>query len=121
MHGQRLIVGFEGIDTISQAELLAGWQVQLPADELPPAGPGRVYVGDLVGCRVLTAGSDLELGVVAGWLETGGVPLLEVAGGKREILIPFAASICVDVDTASRRIRVTLPEGLEELNAKASP
>ena len=33
----------------------------------------------------------------------------------RELLIPFAASICVAIDPALRRIEVDLPEGLDTL------
>jgi ribosomal 30S subunit maturation factor RimM len=31
-------------------------------------------------------------------------------------MIPFARSICVEIDPASRRITVELPPGLKELN-----
>ncbi|MBI3697084.1 MAG: ribosome maturation factor RimM, partial [Acidobacteria bacterium] len=55
------------------------------------------------------------LGEVEGWMETGAVPLLRVAGAGREVLVPFAASICVAIDPDERVIRVELPEGLEEL------
>jgi hypothetical protein len=33
-------------------------------------------------------------------------------------LIPLAVDICVDVDTANRRIRIEPPDGLLELNQK---
>ena len=114
-HKNRLIFKFDGIDTIEQAERLAGWQVQIPAGERPQTPPGRYYVTDLVGCRVLDARSGRLLGEVEGWMETGAVPLLQVAGAGGEILVPFAASICVEIDPAERVIRVELPEGLEEL------
>ena len=39
--------------------------------------------------------------------------LLVVEGG---LLIPFARSICVEIDPAAKRIAVELPEGLKELN-----
>jgi hypothetical protein len=31
-------------------------------------------------------------------------------------LIPFARSICVEIDPAAKRVIVELPEGLEDLN-----
>ena len=58
-----------------------------------------------------------RLGEVIRWQECGGPNLLEVkmrAGG--ELLIPFARSLCVEIDVAARRIVVDLPEGLKELN-----
>ena len=115
-HGARLILRFEGIDSLSAAEQVAGWQVQIPAESRAPAPPGRYYVADLVGCRVIEDDSGRALGEVTGWMETGGTALLEVRQGEREILIPFAAAICVETDPAARAIRVRLPEGLEDLN-----
>jgi 16S rRNA processing protein RimM len=115
-HGDRLIVRFEGIESLTQAQQFAGWQMQIPAERRPPVPAGRYYVADLVGCRVTELDSGRLLGRVEGWIETGAVPLLEVRNGEREILIPFAASICVEIDTAGRTIRVRLPEGLEELD-----
>jgi len=114
-HGDRLLVQFEGIDSLSEAELVAGWSVQIPAAARAPAAPGHYYVADLAGCQVVDAESGRVLGQVEGWMETGAVPVLEVRNGEREILIPFAASICVEIDPANRTIRVRLPEGLESL------
>ncbi len=114
-HKNRLIFKFEGIDTISQAEQLAGWHVQIEAGDRPPAPPGRYYLADLVGCRIEEVGSGRTVGQVSGVVEASGRMLLEVDDGKRGMLIPFAAAICVAIDLASRTIRVALPEGLEEL------
>lgn len=115
-HKDRLILKFDGIDTIDQAERLAGWQVQIEASQRPQAPAGRYYVTDLIGCRVLDARSGRLMGEVAGVVETGAAPLLEVRSGTREILIPFVSFICREIDAANGVIRVELPEGLEELN-----
>jgi len=114
-HRERVLVQLEGVDTRTAAEQIAGWKLQIRADSRPAAPAGRYYIADLVGCEVVSDGPRGVLGRVAGWMETGAVPLLEVRDGAREILIPFAASICVDIDPAGRTIRVRLPEGLEEL------
>jgi len=50
--------------------------------------------------------------------EISGTPLLEVETSRGEILIPLAADICTKIDTAGRRIDVTLPEGLRDLNSQ---
>lgn len=115
-HKNRLILKFDGVDTISQAERYRGWRVQIPAEQRPAAPAGRFYLSDLLGCRVVEARSGRLLGEVEDVLETGATPLLQLTRGGREVLIPFASSICVEVDTAERLIRVELPEGLEELN-----
>lgn len=117
-HQDRLILQFEGVETMSQAERLAGWMVQIPAEQRPPPPPGRYYLADLLGCRVEEARTGRVLGEVSAFLQHGGTLLLEVKAGGCTISVPFAASICVEIDPEGRRIRVELPEGLEELNPK---
>lgn len=114
-HKHRVVVKLEGVDTIEQAEGLAGWEIQIPLTQRDPAPQGRFYISDLIGCRVVDRRSNRLVGEVVGIMETGGTPLLEVKGPEREILVPFATAICVEVDTAGRVIRADLPEGLEEL------
>lgn len=76
---------------------------------------GEYSHADLVGCRVLAG--DTEIGTVDRIEEYGGPQLLAVArpGGK-ETLIPFAKSICKEIDVAAKVIRVELPEGLLDLD-----
>jgi ribosomal 30S subunit maturation factor RimM len=47
-----------------------------------------------------------------------GTPLLEVETEQGELLIPLAEDICKRIDAAARRIEVTLPEGLRDLNSE---
>jgi 16S rRNA processing protein RimM len=114
-HKGRVVVKLEGVDTIERAEGLAGWEIQIPLAQRSPAPQGRFYISDLVGCSVVDRRSNRLIGEVTGIMETGGTPLLEVKGPEREILVPFATAICVEVDAAGRLIRADLPEGLEEL------
>ena len=48
---------------------------------------------------------------------TAGTPLLQVQTSRGELLVPLAEDICRRIDVAARRIDVTLPEGLQDLNA----
>jgi 16S rRNA processing protein RimM len=116
-HQERLILKFRGVDTLTEAATLAGSPVQLPQADRHPLPPGRLYISDLIGCAVLER--DLVLGRVDGWDETGGVPLLRVAGQSGELLIPYTLEICYAVDTEKKQIRVRLPAGLKELNLPA--
>ncbi len=112
-HGRRLIFKFRGVDSISDAETLEGAEVRVPAGERAPLEPGAYYQSDLLGFEVIERGCVEPLGSVTGWQDCGSAPLLELGNG---MLIPFAKSICVDIDVAARRIWVVLPEGLKELN-----
>lgn len=112
-----LVFRFEEAPTISEAEPLQGCEVRIPLAELPAAPDGEYYIADLVGCLVIDRRTVMALGTVEGWQDSGGTGLLEVKReGKAEpMLVPFARSICVEIDPAQRRIVVDLPEGLDEL------
>jgi len=111
MHGDHLIFKFQGVDTISEAEKLAGAEVAIPFEERAALADDEVYQSDLVGCEVLDA-TGRSLGVVTDFEETGGVPLLHVG----DLLIPFAKSICTEIDPARKRIVINPPDGLLNLN-----
>ncbi len=113
-HKGAVILKFAGVDSISDAEKLAGCEVRIPAGERRPLQGSAVYWADLPGCRVMERGR--ELGVVR-WLDpTVGTPVLVVDTSDGELLIPFAEEICRRIDVAGRVIEVELPEGLKELN-----
>jgi 16S rRNA processing protein RimM len=116
-HDGRWIVGFGGVGSMNDAEELRGLELRIPLDAMAPAGDGRYYVHDLVGCLVTTPAGD-EIGRVDRVETATGIPLLVVEGRGGEVLIPFTAAICTEVDVQARRIAIDPPEGLIELNAR---
>ncbi len=115
MHGDRLIFKFKGVDTMSDAERLAGADVLIPMEARAEIAEGEYYQSDLVGCQVFD-GVRL-LGIVDGWQESGGPLLVEVKTPQgKELLIPFAKAIFTKIDMQQRRIEVALPDGLLDLN-----
>ena len=120
--GGQAIFHFDGCDSIADAKLLVGLEVQVPISERVALPAGTYYVTDLIGCDVFDGHSGEKLGVVRDVLFVGeavaGTPNLVVATPDRELLIPLATEICKRVDTSSRRIDVFLPPGLLELNAR---
>ena len=115
VHNGRPVVGFEGTSSIEAAERLAGLELRVPEESLQPLEPGRYYEHQLVGCSVETV-SGAAVGTVVRVDSGAGGSRLVVEGARGEILVPLAADICVEVDVASRRIRIEPPEGLLELN-----
>ncbi|HEY5054971.1 MAG TPA: ribosome maturation factor RimM [Acidobacteriaceae bacterium] len=125
----RVVLHFTGVDSITQAEALAGKEVVVPFAERMPLEDGAVYVADLIGCTVTDR--DTVLGVVdsvhfpaspdgARHLDDA-APLLSVKSSSAdEILIPFVNSYLVAVDLPGKIIRMDLPEGLAALNAPQS-
>jgi len=112
-HQGVLVFKFRGVDSISDAERLVGAEVRVPIAERTPLDPGEYFQSELVGCQVIDRRTGEDLGRVEAWEDAGGAGLLAVEGG---LSIPFARSICVEIDPAARRIAVELPEGLKDLN-----
>jgi 16S rRNA processing protein RimM len=112
-HDRTLILKFKGIDTISAAEPLARAEVRVPVSQRTLLDAGEFFQSDLIGCEVVDRRSGQSLGRVSDWQDAGGSGLLELDDG---LLVPFARSICVEIDPAARRIAVELPEGLREVN-----
>jgi 16S rRNA processing protein RimM len=122
----RIVLHFAGIETIEQAEKLAGKEVIVPGDERMPLDADATYISDLIGCTVYDRG--LPVGVVedvqfptsadgSRRLEDA-APLLAIAppnGG--EVLVPFARAYLLELDVAGKTIRMALPDGLADLNS----
>jgi 16S rRNA processing protein RimM len=113
----RPVIGFEGFATIEEVQRLAGRELRVPEDTLQPLADGAYYVHDLVGCVVETTSGE-RVGQVQRVDGGAGASVLSVAGARGEVLVPLAADICIEIDIATRRIRINPPEGLLELNAK---
>ena len=134
-HRGQIVFHFEGVNSISDAEKLRGFEVLLPLGQRVSLPEGRYFLSDLVGCSVfetspklpVVASSPCSLAEAPTLLgsvrdvqfpgeEMAGTPLLEVDTAQGELLIPLAEDICTKIDPAGRRIDVVLPEGLRELN-----
>jgi 16S rRNA processing protein RimM len=114
----RPVVGFEGFESIDDAETLAGHELRIPADELADLPPGMFYHHDLVGCRVETAGGEL-VGEVVAVEGSGEASRLVVATPRGEELVPLASEMVPVVDPPARRIVIAAPDGLLGLNETA--
>ncbi len=105
----------KGIDTLAQADGLAGADIFVAEDEWPPPGDNRLYQFQLIGCRV-TRKDGSQVGTVRGVLPVGAESVLVVDREGKELLVPFTESICVRVDPEGGEIEIDPPEGLLELN-----
>ena len=120
-HKGLLVLKFRGVDSISDAEVLIGSELQIPSAERAELEQGWTYVSDLIGCVVVDHGSEIgrieEVGFGA-----GEAPLLIVANGAgKKFEVPFAEAYLEGVDVAQRRVRMKLPEGMLEINAPVTP
>ncbi len=114
-HRGRPIVGFEGIESIDEAEPLAGAELRVPVGWLEALPENAFYEHDLAGCRVETRAGE-EIGQVDRVGGEGGSSHLVVSTREGEVLVPLAADICVSIDVGRKVIVIEPPDGLLELN-----
>lgn len=114
MNGADYLLHLDGVDSREDAEALVGTQFVIERSQRRDLDPEEWWVEDLIGCDVF----DLEgrpLGKVTDVI-TGAAQdrlVLETSGGE-VAEVPFVGPLVPEVDMASRRITVDLPEGLIE-------
>lgn len=125
----RIVLQFAGVDSISDAESVAGLDVLIPREERLSLDDESVYISELVGCTLYDG--PVAVGVVAdvqfATTPDGGrrlaeaAPLLAVTTPDGdEVLVPFAKAFLVGVNVEAKRIDMKLPEGLVEINRAPS-
>src|ERR1019366_10312555 len=121
----RIVLQFTGVDSIEQAEKLAGKEVIVPLAERLPLDSDAAYISDLVGCTVydretsLGVVDDVEFPTSPDGLRRleEAAPLLTILSTEgNEILLPFVKAYLVSIDVSAKTIRMALPEGLTEIN-----
>jgi len=93
MHGNTLVVQFEGVEGRGAAEALRGKFIGAPREALPKLSRGEYYWGDLIGLPV-TNTEGVVLGVVDNLIESSANTVLvlqDESGFER--LVPFTARV----------------------------
>ena len=107
----RVILKFKDFNQIETAETLRNSEVCIPESEAVALEEDEFYDWELQDCRVETVEGE-KLGQVKELMRTGGTEILVVQGEMKDYLIPFAETICVEVDVENKLIRIDPPEGL---------
>jgi len=108
--GRSLIARLEGVSSRESAEPLIGQVINVPVEDLEPAGDGEYYWTQLMGLEVSNLAGEL-LGEVDHLLETGANDVLVVIGkdGKGEpveCLVPWIEQVIVEVNLDQRRLLI---------------
>lgn len=112
----RPIVGLAGFSSITEAERLAGAELRVPESDQEPLPEGVYYHHQLIGCDVVTNTGE-GLGRVSDVQGDGQASRIIVKGPRAEVMIPLAQDICA-IDVTAKKIVVTPPEGLLEVNGE---
>ena len=108
----RVVLKFAGVDSVEAAEELRNAEICIDEEDAVELDEGEYFDWDLAGCEVrMSDGS--SIGIVRELMRTGATEILVVEGDK-EYLIPFAESICTEVDIENKVIVIDPPEGLLE-------
>jgi 16S rRNA processing protein RimM len=107
----RVILKFKDFDQIETSESLRNCDVCIPEEEAIELEEDEFYDWELEDCEVETVAGE-KLGKVKELMRTGGTENLVVQGATKDYLIPFAETICVEVDVERKLIKVDVPEGL---------
>ena len=109
----RVIFKFRGIDSIEAAEKWRDCAICVSESEAVELEDDEYFDWELENCAVETVEGE-KIGTVQELMRTGATEILVVKGAEKEYLVPFAETICVEVDVENKLIRVDLPEGLLE-------
>ncbi len=114
-----VLLRFEGVGDSTRAAAFTGKVLYAEADKVPSDddndGGDGFYVEDLIGCNVIADGVDI--GVIEDYDDTTSNMLLMVRmPDKRIVHIPAADEFFEEIDLETRSVRLTLPEGLVDLN-----
>lgn len=110
----KIVVKFEDINHIDQAEPLKGTKLFLPLEKLPELVEGQFYYHDLIGYEV----HDLDegyLGKVSLIYNLPGQDLLAVDHKGTEVMVPINDDIIKKIDHETKTVHTELPGGLLEV------
>jgi 16S rRNA processing protein RimM len=113
-HTGRLLLAFEGAETVDAARALCGGELCVAEADAHPAPDGFYYSHEVRGFTCEDA-QGRRLGTASGLETTPAGPMLTVDTGAGEALVPWTYPIVVRIERVERRIVLDPPEGLFEL------
>jgi len=130
-HKGGVVLKFAGVDSISDAEQLAGFELQVPQEQRSQLEAGSAYVSEIVGSdvwdgqRFLGRVSDVQFGAGEAPLLVVALPICAARKVGRcetttELLVPYAEEFVRKLDLPAKRLDMELPEGLLDLDAPLS-
>lgn len=111
-HKNFLLVKFEGIDSVEEAEKLKNLQIKIDSDEVGELEENEFYFHQIIGCEVFDE-NDKNLGEIIDILTPGANDVWVIKGENgREILIPYIEDVVKKIDITSKKVNIEVMEGL---------
>ena len=111
LRGNKLIVRFEDIHSIEDAESLLNSIAYLPLAFLPKLDGEHFYYHDVIDFSVITQDNE-SIGKVITFHTESAQPIMVVDWNDKEILIPANSEILLRADLKEKKVYVNLPDGL---------
>lgn len=111
-HKNFLLVKFEGIDSVEEAEKLKNLQIKINSDEVGELEENEFYFHQIIGCEVFDE-NDKNLGKIIDILTPGANDVWVIKGENgKEILIPYIEDVVKKIDITSKKVNIEVMEGL---------
>lgn len=111
-HKNFLLVKFEGIDSVEEAEKLKNLQIKIDSDEVGELEENEFYFHQIIGCEVFDE-NDKNLGEIIDILTPGANDVWVIKGENgKEILIPYIEDVVKKIDITSKKVNIKVMEGL---------
>ena len=107
-----VLLKIEGFDSLEQAVALRGKVLWLDRSDLP-LKDGEHYVQDLLGAKVIDAGTEKVYGILTDITQTGANDVYHITfPDDRVFLIPAIAQVVVDIDAQLEIVKIRPLKGL---------
>lgn len=111
MKGDLLILGFDEVSSIDEAENFVKWELDIDKAEAP-IPEDHYRIADLVGCEVFDEG-DAKLGEVKDVFSYSPTWTLRVKrDGLKDFFVPFVDEFVKEVDTENKKVVIHVIPGL---------
>lgn len=115
MHKQIILLTLEGYDHIDKVQGLLSAKVFMACEQFPELEAGSHYWHQLQGLQVVDSQLG-DIGTLTSVLETSGHDVYVAEGVHGEVMFPAVEAFIDEIDLEQGQMRVTLPDGLIELN-----
>ena len=111
-HKNFLLVKFEEIDSVEEAEKLKNLQIKIDSDEVGELEENEFYFHEIIGCQVFDE-NDKNLGEIIDILTPGANDVWVIKGENgKEILIPYIEDVVKQIDITNKKVNIEVMEGL---------
>lgn len=113
--GNHMRIQFEDVYSEEDASILLKRDAYLPLDLLPKLKGNQFYYHEITGFTLEDVRYG-KIGVIASINDTSAQPLFVVTTEEAEILVPMVDDFIEKIDRVNKKILVSTPEGLIDMN-----